>query len=395
MPARKPVKLTRRAVDALSVEAGDTVYWDRDLPGFGIRVHASGRKVWCVQTRGPDGRPKRYAIGPYGGDLTPDAARRKAAVAIDRIKRGLDPDPPAPAAEPTVADLAERYMEAHVRVNCRPATVETFGRIVRLHIVPALGGMPLSKVDRAEVAALHHGLRDRPSQANRTVEVLARMFRLAEAWGMTPPRRNPCRSVRRYRETRRERFLAPEEYRALGRALDAAERDGSAFPTAVPAIRLLLLTGCRKNEIAMLRWDDVDRTEGVLRIRDGKTGHRRVPLTPAVAHVLEGIPRIEGNPWVIAGQKRGERLKNLDAIWARLRERAGLGDVRIHDCRHSYASRALALGEGLSMIGRLLGHARVTTTARYAHLARDTEKASAARVGGSIGADILPGADAA
>ena len=164
------------------------------------------------------------------------------------------------------------------------------------------------------------------------------------------------------------------------------------FPTAVPAIRLLLLTGYRKNEIATLRWDDLDRTdrtEGVLRIRDGKTGYRRVPLTPAVQYVLVGIPRIAGNPWVIAGQKRGDRLKNLDAIWAQLRERAGLDDVRIHDCRHSYASRAPALGEALPMIGRLLGHTQVETTARYAHLAEDSVKESAVRVVDSIAGDLL------
>ena len=220
--------------------------------------------------------------------------------------------------------------------------------------------------------------------------VLANMFRLAEAWGMTPPRRNPCRSVRRYRETRRERFLTPEEYRELGRVLDDAEADGTVFPPAIPALRLLLLTGCRRNEILTLRWDDVDHTAGELRLRDGKTGWRSVPLTPAVEAVLAGIPQTKDNPWVIAGRKPGTRLANLDAIWMRLRRRARLADVRLHDCRHSYASRARALGEGLSMIGALLGHAKVATTARYAHLARDTEKASAARVGGSIGADILP-----
>jgi len=394
MPAREPVKLTKRAVDALSVESGDTVVWDRDLPGFGIRVYASGRKVWCVQTRGPAGGPKRFALGRYG-DVTADEARNKAVAAIDRIKQGLDPVPPKPAPEPTVADLAERYMEAHVKVNCRPKTVETFGRIVRLYIVPELGGLKLSEVDRAEVAALHHKLRDKPYQANATMDVIARMFRLAEAWGMTPPRRNPCRSIRRYKETRRDRFLTPEEYREIGRVLDEAEADKSVFPTAIPAIRLLLLTGCRKNEIVTLKWDDVDRTAGELRLSDSKTGWRSVPLTPAVEHVLDGIPRIKGNPWVITGQKRGDHLKNLDAIWLRLRKRADLKDVRIHDCRHSYASRALALGEGLSMIAALLGHRKVTTTARYAHLARDTEKASAAKVGGSIGADILPRADAA
>ena len=394
MPARPPAKLTKRAVDALSVESGDAVVWDRDLPGFGIRVYASGRKVWCVQTRGPAGGPKRVALGPLV-DMPPDEARGKAVEVIDRIKQGLDPVPPKPAPEPTVADLAERYLEAHVKVNCRPKTVENWERVVRVYILPELGGLKLSEVDRPQVSALHHKLRDKPYQANATVMVLAKMFRLAEAWGMTPPRRNPCRSIKYYKETRRERFLTPEEYRRLGRVLDEAETMGSVFPTAVPAIRLLLLTGCRKNEIVMLKWDDVDRTAGELRLRDGKSGWRSVPLTPAVEHVLASIPRIEGNPWVITGQNPGDHLKNLDAIWLRLRKRAKLKDVRIHDARHSYASRALALGEGLSMIAALLGHAKVTTTARYAHLARDTEKASAAKVGGSIGADILPRADAA
>ena len=93
--------------------------------------------------------------------------------------------------------------------------------------------------------------------------------------------------------------------------------------------------------------------------------------------MLAGIPRIDGNPWVIAGKIPGDRLKNIDQVWQRLRRRAWIEDVRIHDGRHSYASRALAIGEGLPMIGKLLGHRKVTTTARYAHLERDTEKAAA------------------
>ena len=161
----------------------------------------------------------------------------------------------------------------------------------------------------------------------------------------------------------------------------------------MPAIRLLLLTGCRRIEIVTLRWDGVDRTAGELRLSETKTGPRRMPLTPAVKWVLERIPRIEGNPWVITGQKEGDHLKNLDAIWLRLHARAGLEDVRLHDCRHSFASRALALGEGLPAIGRMLGHRKVTTAARYAHLERDTEKASMAKIGGSIGADLLGGSE--
>ena len=389
MPGNAAVKLTMRTVDALSTGNRDALYWDRDLPGFGVRVYRTGRKVYIVQARGPAGS-KRAVIGRHG-EIRADAARREAVVMIDRIKRGEDPVPPAPAPEPTVADLADRYVKVHLEVNCRPGTVETFGRVVRLYIVPELGHLRLSEVDRSHVSALHYGMRDKPYQANQTVSVLGKMFKLAEAWGMTAPRRNPCRSVRHYKEHRRERFLTPEEYRRLGRVLDEAAGDGSVFPSAVPAIRLLLLTGCRKNEIVTLRWDDIDRTAGELRLRDTKTGARRVPLTPVVEWVLAGISRIEGNPWVITGQNPGDHLKNLDAIWLRLRRRAGLDGVRIHDGRHSYASRALALGEGLPTIGELLGHRKVTTTARYAHLARDTEKAAAVKVGGSIGADIFGG----
>ena len=157
------------------------------------------------------------------------------------------------------------------------------------------------------------------------------------------------------------------------------------FPSAIPAIRLLLLTGCRRNEILTLRWDDIDRTAGEIRLSDSKTGARRVPLTPAVEWVLERIPRIEGNPWVITGQNAGDRLKNLDMIWQRIRRLVGLDNVRIQDCRHSYASMALAAGESIPVISKLLGHRRFSTTARYAHLARDGERAAAAQVGDSIG----------
>ena len=114
-----------------------------------------------------------------------------------------------------------------------------------------------------------------------------------------------------------------------------------------------------------------------------------MPLTPAVERVLARIPRIEGNPWVIPGRDRSDRLKRIDPFWNKLRARAGLEDVRLHDFRHSFASQALEIGEGLPVIARLLGHRTVMTTLKYAHLARDTERASAAKVGDSIGADLL------
>ena len=354
-----------------------------------MRVHANGRKVYVVQTRGPGGS-RRTTLGAHG-KLSPDEARQKARAAIDRIKRGEDPFPAPPAPAPTVADLAERYLRVHVSTHCSESTTKGYRAVLERHILPALGTVPVAQVERKHVAALHHALRDMPLTANRAVKMLSKMFGLAEGWKMVPAGRNPCRSLRRYRERPRERFLSPEEWRRLGHALREAEAEGWVWPQAVAALRLLMLTGCRRQEIVTLRWDDVDRTARELRLRQAKSGPRMVPLTPALERVLDGIARIDGNPWVIPGRKPGAHLADLHDHWERIRDRAGLEDVRIHDLRHSYASRALALGESLTMIGRLLGHSKVTTTARYAHLARDSEKAAAARVGASIGADLVRG----
>ena len=298
---------------------------------------------------------------------------------------------PAPAQpEPTVADLAERFMRAHVEVNCKPATAGFYSLALDKHILPALGAMPVRAVEPAHVSPLHYALRSKPVTANRVIDILSKMLPLAEAWDLRSAGSNPCRTVRRYKERKRERFLSPDEIRRLGEVLDQAEAEGGASVYAVAAIRLLMLTDCRLNEVLFLRWDDVDRTAGELRIRDGKTGPRSVPLTPTVREVLAAVPRVPGNPWVIVSSSPGvHRRSTILEHWYRLRSQAGLDDVRIHDFRHSYASRALALGVSLTMIGRRLGHTKVATTARYAHLARETERASAARVGGSIGAHVL------
>lgn len=140
------------------------------------------------------------------------------------------------------------------------------------------------------------------------------------------------------------------------------------------AIRLLLLTGCRKGEILNLRWSEVDLEANELRVPDTKTGPRTISLSPEAAGVLAAIPRVDDNPFVIPGRIKGKAMRNLNDPWDIVCERAGLEDLRIHDARHSYASRALALGESLPMIGRLLGHTQVETTARYAHLAEDPDR---------------------
>ena len=330
-----------RTVNAISADGANAIYWDRDLPGFGLRVYATGRKTYVVQCRGPHGS-KRVTIGKHG-NITPDQARAQAAIVIDRIKRGKDPFPAAPQPEPTVAELAKRFMDAHVTVNCKPSSAVLYRRVLNNHILPALGEMAVRDVDRTHVTALHYKLRAKPVAANRTIDVLSKMFTLSEAWDLRLAGSNPCRSVRRYKEQKRERFLTPDEIRRLGRVLNGAEAQGGVWVYAVAAVRLLMLTGCRLDEVLSLRWDDVDRTAKELRIRDGKTGPRSVPLTPTVVDMLATIPRVADNPWMIAGTKPGKRLPRISKHWERLREQVGLQDVRIHDLRHSCASLPYSL----------------------------------------------------
>ena len=272
--------ISRRTVEALKVEK-DTVFWDSELPGFGVRVHPSGRKVYIAQTRARGKAAKRVTVGRHGV-ITAEEARRRAALIVARIKAGEDPVPEPMAARladgPTVGDLARMYLEEHVGVRCKPSTAETYRLTVAKHIVPTLGRTPALAVGHRQVTELHHGLRETPFMANRVVETLSRIYNAAEDRGLIPEASNPCRLVMKFRERPRERFLSDEEFRRLGRVLDEAETCKGVSVHAVAAIRLLLLTGCRKGEILKLRWSEVDLEGQELRLRDAKTGVNFLPM---------------------------------------------------------------------------------------------------------------------
>ena len=377
-------------VDALKVTR-DTVFWDRELIGFGVRAYPSGGRVYVVHARGPQGS-RRITVGRHGV-IGAEEARRRAALVIARVKGGEEPAATpggaGRAGGPTVAEFAARYLEEHVAVRCKPKTAKTIASVVRRHILPALGGLDLASVGRARVAELHQRLYRTPSTANAAIKTLSHMYVLAGEWGAVPEGTNPCRATIMYPARRRERFLTDAEFERLGRALHETGRLGGASPAAIAAIRLLTLTGCRKNEILTLRWEDVDLAAAELTLGDAKTGPRRVSLSSWAVKLLAELPRSPGSPWVLPGRGKGRPMRSIDDAWRIVRERAELDDVRLHDLRHSYASRALALGETLPMIGKLLGHSQVETTARYAHLARESVRESAARIADSIADDIF------
>ncbi|MFO0447433.1 MAG: tyrosine-type recombinase/integrase [Pseudomonadota bacterium] len=381
-------KLTKRVVDAAEIRNTDYFLWDDELPGFGLRVMPSGRKGYTVQFRAGR-RSRRMSLGP-STVLTCEQARNRAMALIAAAKGGDDPAAKRDAERQavTVKELAKRFDEEHIALRVKATTGKGYRRLLDKTILPTIGNLRITDVTRADIAKLHHDQRRIPYEANRCLEVVSKMFTLAELWGLRPDGTNPRKHIKKYPEEKRERFLSQAEMRRVGEVLRDMEGEGIELPSAIAAVRLLMLTGCRLGEIMNLKWEHVDLAGRALRLTDSKTGAKVVHLGQATIDVLAKIAKAPRNPWVIVGTLPGARLSDLQPFWQRVRARAGLKDARIHDLRHTFASTAVAAGQGLPMIGKLLGHTQVQTTARYAHLAADPVRTAAEEVSGQIAQNL-------
>lgn len=407
------IKIMKRTVDALKASQARYVAWDTNLPGFGVRVGMNGGKTYVFKYRVGGGRSGRVRWGVIGqhGPLTPDQAREIAQRWATEVVAGGDPagEKIEKRTAPTVAELLEQYLTNHVQVRNKASTVAYVTDLVeRIICKDPLAKLKVSDVSEADIARLHARLAKTPTTANRARAALSKAFALAETWGYREKHSNPCTDVEKYRESPRERFLSPAEFAALGRVLSAADRgdltvveDGKpkairVSSWAVAAIRLLIFTGARKGEILGLRWEWIDWQESRANLPDSKTGRKPLMLPPPALSVLEGLERpASGKGFVIRGgdYTDPERpLVNLKDPWGLIRAAAGLPDVRPHDLRHSFASAMVAGGASLPVIGALLGHRDVKTTARYAHLTTDPLRNAAEQVGEVLAAH-LGGAD--
>lgn len=380
-------KITKRSVDAMkpAADGAETVLWDSELKGFGVRVQRGGAKSYVLHYRVGTGRGatlRKFTIGRHGSPWTAETARSEAKRLLGIIEDGADPaaDKIAGQQAPTLAQLAERFLAEHVEAKRKARTAAEYRRLLDKIILPALGKRKVADVTRADIAKLHHANRAAPYQANRLLAVLSKIFNLAERWGMRPDGSNPCRHVEKFGERKRERMLSADELARLGDAL--AGYDGS--PYVVAAVKLLVFTGARLGEVLGLRWDWIDFERGEARLPESKTGAKTLHLPPPALAVLADLRRLDGNPHVIAGAREGAAWVNLEKPWRAIRAAAGLADVRLHDLRHAFASVAASSGMGLPIIGKMLGHTQAQTTARYAHLASDPVKAAAAAVAGRI-----------
>jgi integrase len=417
-------RITSEAVEAMQPGC---VLWDGEVRGFGVRCRKRDR-VYLVKTR-IGGVQKVLTIGRHGrGAWGAEKARREAQRLLGLIRDGQDPaaERDEAKAAPTMATLAERYTAEHSAIRKKLRTRAEDERLLRLHILPALGALKVQDIVRADAARLHAAIaKDAPIAANRAVALLSSMMNWAEKVGVRQDGTNPCRHVARSPEKHRERTLSPEELARLGEALNRAaagwteddraawrlvcadqteaagvsdddraawiaarqpERDSPEDWRAIAALRLLIFTGARLSEVLTLQWDWINQAAGVARLPDSKTGAKNLFLPAGALDVLAKLPRYAGRACVFPGDGKAPSFVGIQRPWRRVRALAGLPDLRIHDLRHVFASTAVSGGDSLFIVGKLLGHRQATTTERYSHLAPDPAREAANRTAERLGA---------
>lgn len=352
----------------------DTIIWDSEVPGFGIRMRKSGAKSWIVKFS--DRAQRRFVtLGqpPVMNVRKARAEARKLVAAAQTV--GLPCAAERASGEGlTFAKAAAELLPSLAR-QWKPSTVKTNSSYLQRTLIPFFGDIAIAKIQRSDVARWRDSLATRGGIFNRAVPVLSILMQEAEAFGYRQHASNPCRGIARYKRRKMERFLSMAEYRGLGSVFREVEGE---MPQAIALLRLLIATGARVGEITGLRWEWVK--EARIFLPDSKTGAKVIYLNAPARAVLEGVRNDSRQGLVFPSPRNPDKPFNITSAWHVIRQRAGLGDLRLHDLRHSFASLAIRQGISLTIISRLLGHALPETTERYAHLADDSISEAADRV---------------
>lgn len=402
MKLGKTVKLTTALVSSMPVG----ILWDSECPGlyvrrrapggpcrFGVKYRFNGNAVWITFD------------GQLGASWDPDNDKPQAAENVRRHARkmlGTDPAERDRINElPTFATFAKTYIKDHVEVRLKPITASKVKPRIEKKLVERFGKTRLDQIRPSDVHAWHASMATKPVEANRCLSTFRHMLNAADLWEVvkwakTPTGHNPTKGVKKFPERSRKVFLSMPELAQLGEALRTLETKGlpgerydvvAANPVAANLFRLCLLTGARPGELKGLKHEWVDVEAGVIRLPDSKTGFRAIAMPPAARELYNALPKIVKCPWVFP--VRGlNHIQNIWDSWRRVRAAAGLGDVKPHDLRHTFASVAVAGKESLYMVQTILGHTSPQTTQRYAHMSMDPMQEATGRVGSVIDAAL-------
>lgn len=376
------VKLTKRLIEATQTATQDVVLWDSELPGFGVKVTASGRRIYFVFYRTAHGVQRKPSLGLHGA-LTCDAARGMAMQWLAAVARGEDPSAQRKAQRraATVRDLAVRFVEEHAKPRTKPSTAAQYARLIDTKIIPKLGTRKIETVVRSDVMTLMHELRATPYEANRVRSTLSKMFNLAELWELRPDGSNPCRHVPKFKETDRSRFFSAAELLTIGEYLDQGSLAHGEPGVFADIVRFLSLTGCRLSEALGLRWEWIETDRRTIHLPDAKAGARYVYVGEAARRIL--LAREQASSAWVFPNRTGDGPVTKPAIegyWRRLRKRTGLVNARLHDLRHTVGTFGGQTGHNAFVIRDLLGHKTLAMTNRYVERANTAARDAATEV---------------
>jgi integrase len=410
------VKFTKKIVEgfvpnSLGGDAGesgktskDILAWDSEVPGFGVKVTPSGKRIYFVYYRTATGQQRRPKVGEHG-TLTVDQARQIARQWLAKAAAGEDvsQDRQNSRSAGTVAELAKRYMEEYAIPHKKPRSVQTDRANLENHVLPQLGTMRVKDVTRQDIDRLKVAVREGKTArelkakprgrrtvrggegiANRVVALVSKMFGCAQEWGLRDD--NPATGIRKYKEHRKDRFLDGAEVGRLIVQLNAADEAQTASRKATTAIRVLLFTGMRSGEVLTLRWREIDTVKQCFRLPDSKTGSRVIPYGTQVASALSALDRGQPDQLVFEGAKAGSPL-SLTRPWYQIRAAADINaTATLHTLRHTFASWSVMGGLSLAQVGALLGHKSTQTTLRYADHAVEALRAYGEQTGAALAA---------
>ena len=362
--------LTQRRVDNTRPRKKQYELTDRKVKGFFLRVYPQKhgaqedgtRKNWFLRIT-HQGESHFLNIGDAATILIEEAR----TIAKEHIARIRAVPNTAMLFEHVAAEVFERYSR-----NWKRSTLNVNRQYYRLYIESYFTGWTINSITYGDAQTWFSTLSETPASANRALQVLSIIMREAEKYGYRTEDSNPCSGIRKYRRPKREKYLTEDEIAQLGAVLRQYEDE---FPHIVYAIRLILLTGCRRSEILSLQWHWY--RDGCLHLPDSKTGPRIIYLCKDAKAVLATMRKKarRGSKYVFPTQKTNAKkgfFKGIHHIWERIRNQAGLRTLRLHDLRHTYASHALRLGVNIRVISHLLGHSNPNSTLCYLHLADDS-----------------------
>ncbi len=366
-------QLTKAWVDRSPNKEKDYIIWDDTIAGFGCRIYPS-KKTFVYMYRSPISKKAScIKIGVYGS-VTVDEARIQAkkfahSVQIEKI----DPKEMKKAKEVEVQqsilfkDFLTIFLDKYPKqAKWKPSTSKRNQSRINGHILPFFANMPIADIKRKDILEFSDIFHKNKTKNKKCLDLLSSMFKQAALWEYMPSHGNPCDSVHKDADRKMEEFLREEDLARIEKIL--LEKETKSLPSIINAIRLLIYTGCRSGEILQLKWENVDFKTHCLRLNDSKTGKRTIPLNESAMKVLYNTQKTEGNPYVFCGKKPGTHLNTVHRNWKSICKEANISPLRIHDIRHSFASFMIMSGVNIFELSKLLGHADIKTTMRYAHL---------------------------